>query len=135
MSDLTPEQQAAYLRARALTRPDGIEQTLADLDRASDETPSLGRSFDRLCRDAATTIRSLQDQLARDRALGRMDADRDELAELRSIVLRLSETVYDEHMRYRDCPVCGTEGTIVGMHEDLECPWVRARDWAERRDA
>lgn len=62
MSDLTPEQQA-YLRARQLTRPDGIQRTLEELDRGADETSSLGRPLGRLCEDAALTIRYLRQQL------------------------------------------------------------------------
>lgn len=73
MSDLAPEQQAAYLRARELIRPEAIQQTLAGLKRAADGEGPV--DLRRLCEDVAITIRSLQYRLQLERALAR-PADR-----------------------------------------------------------
>lgn len=74
MGDLNPEQEASYLGARRLTRPDGIKQTLADIDlHAAD--PRLPDELRELLVAAGITIRSLHDQVELKEALLRL-ADR-----------------------------------------------------------
>lgn len=71
MSDLTPEQQEAYLKARELARPKRIEKTLAALDHAANGAGLL--DIRDVCRDAAATIRGLQHKLALERAVAGSD--------------------------------------------------------------
>lgn len=71
MSDLTPEQQERFLHARSLSRPETIRRTLADLEAAASGQGDADLA--RLCAGAATTIRSLHDQLGTERALAALE--------------------------------------------------------------
>lgn len=61
MSDVTPEQKAAYLRARQATLPEGVKNTLEELDKLAADT-SQPRDLRDTCSAAALMIRHYKHQ-------------------------------------------------------------------------